>query len=282
MRILMRTTSDTETVHTTEVGGARISYHDVGSGPTLLCIHGAAPGATGRGNFGHNVTAFSQRFRTIVVDLPGFGGSEWIQADAGERRAHADVLAELLTLVGVAKAHVVGLGSGGAVAMRMAIDHADLVDRLVLVSSAGSLSLSEASPTEGLRAIREYYRGDGPSMEKMRHYLQMSMYDDALVTDKLVAERYEESVRPAVVAAAMKKASPHASDPVWKEVDQVTARTLVVWGRDNRVKNYDHGLFLLSRLPDAEFHMFGRTGLSVPFEQARRFENLVQGFLTAD
>jgi 4,5:9,10-diseco-3-hydroxy-5,9,17-trioxoandrosta-1(10),2-diene-4-oate hydrolase len=278
----MDATTDPENLRTIEVGGARIRYHDVGSGPVLLCIHGGAPGATGWGNFGHNVPAFSERFRTLVVDLPGFGASDWVPAEAGKLRSHADVFAQMLSLLGVAKAHVVGLGSGGAVALRMAIDHADLVDRLVLVSSAGSLSSSEASPTEGIRAIRDYYRGSGPSMEKMRHYLELSMYDAALVTDELVAERYAESVRPAVVDAATKKAPAHPSDAVWKELDQVTARTLVVWGRDNRVKNYDHGIFLLSRLPDADLHVFGRTGLSVPIERPRRFEGLVTEFLTAD
>jgi 2-hydroxy-6-oxonona-2,4-dienedioate hydrolase/4,5:9,10-diseco-3-hydroxy-5,9,17-trioxoandrosta-1(10),2-diene-4-oate hydrolase len=282
MRSLMTKTIDPEDVRTIEVGEAQISYHDVGSGPVLLCIHGGAPGATGWGNFGHNVAAFSKRFRTLVVDLPGFGGSDRVAAEAGTLRAHAAVFAKMLTCLGVAKAHVLGLGSGGAVAMRMAIDHADLVDRLVLVSSAGSLSLTEVSPTDGLRAIRDYYRGSGPSMAKMRHYLKVSMYDAALVTDELVAERYEESVRPSVVAAAMEKAPAHPSDAVWKELDRVTARTLVVWGRDNRVKNYDHGTFLLSRLPDAELHVFSRTGLSVPFERPRRFESLVEEFLTAD
>lgn len=267
---------------TVRVGEAMVSLRAAGEGPALLLVHGGAPGATGWGNFGQNVPHFASRFNTIVVDLPGFGGSEWVPTEDGKLRAHASVLTGLLAQLHLPKAHVVGLGSGGAVAMRMAIDHPDVVDRLVLVSSAGGLSLFEPAPTEGLRAIRDYYRGEGPSLEKMRRYLEASIFNSDLITDDLIAERYQESVRPAVVEAAARKSGSHPSDAVWKDADRISARTLIVWGRDNRVKAYDHGLFLLNRIPDAEFHLFSRTGLSVPTERARRFVSLVEQFLVAE
>ncbi|MBS4751272.1 alpha/beta fold hydrolase [Nocardioides sp. zg-ZUI104] len=267
---------------TVRVDGADVAYHESGSGPALLLVHGGAPGATGWGNFGQNVPFLASRFRTIVVDLPGFGGSEWVPTPEGRMRAHAAVLVGLLERLEVPSAHVVGLGSGGAVAMRMALDHPERVDRLVLVSSAGGLAMFEPAPTEGLRAIRDYYRGAGPSPEKMRRYLEASIGDPDLITDDLVAERYRESVRPSVLEAAGRPSPGHPSDAVWKEADRIAARTLVVWGRENRVKGYDHGLFLASRIPDAELHLYSGAGLSVPLERARRFEHLVERFLTID
>jgi 2-hydroxy-6-oxonona-2,4-dienedioate hydrolase/4,5:9,10-diseco-3-hydroxy-5,9,17-trioxoandrosta-1(10),2-diene-4-oate hydrolase len=273
---------ESSTPRKVRVGDARVSYHAEGEGPALLLVHGGAPGATGWGNFGQNVAFFASKFRTIVVDLPGFGGSDWVCTDDGKLRAHSSVLVGLLDELDVPSAHVLGLGSGGAVAMRMAIDHPEVVDRLVLVSSAGGLSMFETAPTQGLQAIRDYYRGSGPSPEKMRRYLEASIYDTDLVTDDLIAERYRESVRPAVMEAAGRTSKSHPSDAVWKDADRIKARSLVIWGRDNRVKTYDHGLFLLNRIPDAEFHVFSRTGLSVPLERAQRFEQLVDGFLSAD
>jgi 2-hydroxy-6-oxonona-2,4-dienedioate hydrolase/4,5:9,10-diseco-3-hydroxy-5,9,17-trioxoandrosta-1(10),2-diene-4-oate hydrolase len=38
---------------------------------------------------------------------------------------------------------------------------------------------------------------------------------------------------------------------------------------------------MLNRIPDVEVHVFGRAGLWVPYEKARRFEEVVTGFLTA-
>ena len=66
---------------------------------------------------------------------------------------------------------------------------------------------------------------------------------------------------------------------MWRDVDRISARTLVVWGRDNRVQGYDNALFLLNRIPDVQVHLYGRTGLWVPFERTDEFNALVVGFL---
>jgi 2-hydroxy-6-oxonona-2,4-dienedioate hydrolase/4,5:9,10-diseco-3-hydroxy-5,9,17-trioxoandrosta-1(10),2-diene-4-oate hydrolase len=68
---------------------------------------------------------------------------------------------------------------------------------------------------------------------------------------------------------------------MWQRLHEVAAPTLVIWGRDNRVQGYDNALFMLNRIPDVEVHLFGSTGLWVPFERAARFEELVTGFITA-
>ena len=49
-----------------QAGGVRVHYHEAGTGPVLLCIHGGAPGAFGWGNFGRNLPALSRCFRTLV------------------------------------------------------------------------------------------------------------------------------------------------------------------------------------------------------------------------
>jgi 2-hydroxy-6-oxonona-2,4-dienedioate hydrolase/4,5:9,10-diseco-3-hydroxy-5,9,17-trioxoandrosta-1(10),2-diene-4-oate hydrolase len=102
----------------------------------------------------------------------------------------------------------------------------------------------------------------------------MMMYDASLVTDELVEERYQASL-----TGAPAEGSP-ANEPLWQRLHEITAPTLVVWGRDNRVQGFDNALFMLQRIPDVELHLFGRTGLWVPFERARRFEALVTDFLT--
>lgn len=265
------------------VRGATIRVHEAGSGPTLLCIHGGAPGATGWANFGQNVAGWARDFRVLVVDLPGFGESDVVPTPAGKFRAHADVFVGLLDEMDIdGPVHVLGLATGGAVAMRMALDHPGRVVRLVLVSSAGGLSLHDTSPTEGERAIRGYYAGDGPSREKMRDYLALTVSDPSLVTDELVEERYANSVTDRALHGSRNRGKPHPSDAVWQEADAIKARTLIVWGRDNRVKGYDNGVFLLNRIPDSELHVYSGAGLWVPFERASRIERLVTDFLLHD
>jgi 2-hydroxy-6-oxonona-2,4-dienedioate hydrolase/4,5:9,10-diseco-3-hydroxy-5,9,17-trioxoandrosta-1(10),2-diene-4-oate hydrolase len=252
--------------------GVRVHLHEAGSGPLLLLIHGGAPGAYGWGNFGQNLAAFAQRFRTVIVDLPGYGESELPAYEGGRYAFYARVFAALVRELGETSAHVVGLATGGAAALAMALDHADVVDRLVLVSSAGGLPLFTPMPSEGQKVIRSYYGGEGPSRAKMTAYLEMMLHDRSLITEELVEERYQASV-------ARRTADLGSPEPLWTRVHEVGAPTLVLWGRDNRVQGYDNALFFLQRIPDVELHVFGRTGLWVPFERAGRFEQLVTGFL---
>lgn len=262
--------------------GVRVHLHEAGpsEGPLLLLIHGGAPGAYGWGNFGQNVAAFAENFRTVVVDLPGYGRSDKPVITGGRYGFYAGVFAALVRELGVDSAHVVGMATGGAAAIALAVDHPEIVERLVLVSSAGGLPLFTPSPSEGQKLIRGYYGGDGPSRQKMRTYLEMVLADQGLVTDELVEERYLASVDPAFMESAPEgHGTPAANEPMWQRLHEIAAPTLVVWGRDNRVQGYDNALFMLNRIPDVEVHLFGKTGLWVPYEKARRFEALVTEFL---
>ena len=166
--------------------------------------------------------------------------------------------------------------------MMMAIEHPELVDDLVLVSSAGGLPLFTPMPSEGQKVIQSYYGGEGPSLAKMRSYLEMMMYDTSPITDELVQERYEASIEPDFMTSAPEGRGAQnrpLTEQVWRDVDRIQSRTLVVWGRDNRVQGYDNALFLLNRIPDVQVHLYGRTGLWVPFERVADFNALLIGVL---
>lgn len=257
-----------------EANGVRIHLHEAGSGPLLLLIHGGAPGAFGWGNFGQNMPAFAAGFRTVIVDLPGYGKSDTAVIEGGRYAFYGDVFAALIRELGAERAHVVGMATGGAAAIALAVDHPDVVDRLVLVSSAGGLPLFSTMPSEGQKIIRDYPRGEGPTREKMRAYLEMSLYDASMITEEIIEERYQASL-----SGAPAEGSPQ-NEPVWQRLHEIASPTLVIWGRDNRVQGFDNGLFMLQRIPDVELHVFGKTGLWVPYERAARFESLVTGFLS--
>ncbi|TWG02937.1 2-hydroxy-6-oxonona-2,4-dienedioate hydrolase/4,5:9,10-diseco-3-hydroxy-5,9,17-trioxoandrosta-1(10),2-diene-4-oate hydrolase [Streptomyces brevispora] len=260
------------------VDGTRIHYHEAGTGPeVLLCVHGGAPGASGWGNFGTNLAELSRHARVLVVDLPGYGRSDAIELSGGKYRPYADVFAAMLSELGIARASVVGLATNGAVAM--ALHHAERVDRLVLVSSAGGVPLFSTMPSEAQKAIRSYYAGEGPSREKMRAYLRMMMFDPGLVTDELVEERYQESVAGGEERRAGAESAGVPAEPLRQELGRIAVPTLVVWGTENRVQGFDNALFLLKQIPDAQLHLFKRTGLWVPHERASEFTSLVLGFL---
>jgi pimeloyl-ACP methyl ester carboxylesterase len=114
-----------------EVNGIRLGYVDIGEGPPVLLLHG------GFGTvemFGPNVDLFATGHRVIGVDLQSHGRSP-----AADRpltfELMADDIAELIRMIGLERAAIVGFSLGGGVALRTAIQHPQLVERLVLVST---------------------------------------------------------------------------------------------------------------------------------------------------
>lgn len=264
-----------------QAGDVRVHYHEAGTGPALICIHGGAPGAYGWGNFGYNMDALAANFRTIIVDLPGYGKSDKPAIEGGRYTFFARVFKDMMAALGIAKAHIMGMATGGGPAALMAINYPEIVDRLILVSAAGGLSLFTPTPSEGQKVIGSYYGGEGPSLEKMRRYMQMIIYDPKKITDAVIQERYEASIQPEFMTQAPegRGGATSVNEPVWKDMEKIRHKTLVMWGRDNRVQGYDNALFMLQRIPDVEVCIFGKTGLWIPWERPAAFNELVTGFL---
>lgn len=264
-----------------QAGAVRIHYHEAGSGPVLLCIHGGAPGAFGWGNFGRNLEALSQQFRTLIVDLPGYGKSDKPLIEGPRTGFYARTFRDMLDALGIAKAHVLGLATGGSVGIKMALDFPERVDKLVLVNSPGGLSLFQSASAKPV--THDYYGGEGPSLERMRASLERLVYDKSLLTEEIVRERYEASIAPEFMSQAPEGRGGKAGqtlEPLWQDLHKIQAETLVIWGRDNPTLSYDNALFMLNRIPNVRLHIHAKCGLWVPFEKAREFNQEVIGFLS--
>jgi 3-oxoadipate enol-lactonase len=130
-----------------------------GDGPPLFLFHSLL---SDRASFDAIVPALEKSFRTIVPELPGFGGSRAVD---GGLVAVADRMAEAVKdAAGGAPAIVLGNGYGGFVALQMAIRHPDIASRLVLADSGAAFSepgreafrnMAKASREKGLEAITD-------------------------------------------------------------------------------------------------------------------------------
>src|SRR5215472_18435749 len=136
------------TSYVADVGGFAVRYHD--SGPagasagagkfdadTVVLLHGGGPGASSWSNFGKNMPVIASRFRTVMMDLPGYGGSVARPPTAHFFTLAADALAGLLDDLGIGKAHLIGNSLGGGTALRFALRYPDRVGRLVLMGPGG-------------------------------------------------------------------------------------------------------------------------------------------------
>ena len=106
----------------------------------------------------------------------------------------------MLDELGIDRAHLVGNSYGGSCALRLALDTAHRVDRLVLMGPGG-IGTTRGLPTAGLKSLLDYYGGDGPSLDKLRTFIRSYLvYDGDAVPESLIQTRYESSIDPEVLA----------------------------------------------------------------------------------
>ena len=112
-----------------KVDGGEIYYEMKGGGPTVVFIHG---GFVDRRMWNQQFEVFGLQYRVIRYDLRGFG----LSTMPDRPYSPVDDLDRLLRHFGVHDARLVGLSMGGGVALNYALEHPDMVEALVLASSA--------------------------------------------------------------------------------------------------------------------------------------------------
>jgi 4,5:9,10-diseco-3-hydroxy-5,9,17-trioxoandrosta-1(10),2-diene-4-oate hydrolase len=276
------------TSRSAQLGGTRLHYHDAGPGEAAVTVllHGGGPGASAWSNFGPNIPVFAGRFRTLAVDLPGFGRST-----SGPITQHyfghcADALAGLLDQLGIARVHLLGNSFGGGAAVRFALRYPDRAGRLVLMGPGGlNLNVFAPDPTEGVKRLMAFTAPPGPSREKLAAFLRTLVHDPRRITDALVDERYAAATDPAVLAT-MKAMGASFTDPatfedglLWREAHRLRHEVLLVWGREDRVNPLDGALVALKQIRRARLHVFGECGHWAQLEKFDEFNRLAIDFL---
>jgi pimeloyl-ACP methyl ester carboxylesterase len=116
-----------------ELHGHPVIYRTAGSGPPVVLIHGMVNSSD---HWREVALRLADRYTVIAPDLIGHGDSATPRGDYS-LGAHAAVIRDLLTAIGVGSATVVGHSLGGGVAMQFFWQFPQRVERLVLVSSGG-------------------------------------------------------------------------------------------------------------------------------------------------
>ena len=156
------------------VNGIQLAYQTFGQGDPLILLHGGFGSVE---MFGPNIEALAAGRHVIGVDLQSHGRSP-IANRPMRFETMADDIAALIRQIGFEKASVMGFSLGGGVALRTAIQHPDVVDRLVLVSTpfkrrgwhremSVAMSLMDAQVAEPMKQSPMYaiYREVAPNID---------------------------------------------------------------------------------------------------------------------
>ena len=258
---------------------ARIRFVEAGSGPPLVLLH---DGLASHETFLATLAHLSPSFRVIAPDLPGFGASEKPdpQRFAYGWDAFADSVADLVAGLGLGRVHVGGHAMGGGVALALAARHPALVHKLVLVDALvyptdeHVLDRAGRVPVVGGLLWRQLM---GHAL--FRTYVEGSVYSGCTEVpegrvDAFFASFNAPAARQAAHATIVAKAD---TRPLVARLPRVTAESLVVWGRDDRMAPVEHGR-RLARALKGRFEVL-ECGRCPPDEQPEAFAAIVASFL---
>lgn len=267
-------------------GDLAIHYNDCDPGnarETVVMLHGSGPGASGWANFHRNIEPLtSAGFRVLLIDCPGWSKSDTIVSTGSRSNLNARVLAGVVEALKLDRIHIVGNSMGGHSAVAFALDHPERVGRLVLMGGGtGGASPFVPMPTEGIKLLNAVYRA--PTIENLKAMMNIFVFDPSRLTEELFQARLENLLKRRDHLESFVKSldlNPKQFPDFGPRLGEITAETLVVWGRNDRFVPMDAGLRLIAGIPNSELHVFNNCGHWVQWEHAAAFNALVLGFLT--
>jgi pimeloyl-ACP methyl ester carboxylesterase len=263
---------------TTVANGIKTNYLEAGEGDPVILIHGSGPGVTAYANWRQVIPALAQRFRVIAPDVVGFGFTERPSDVEFGVQTWANQVLGLMDSLGVHKAHLVGNSFGGAIALRIATQYPDRVDRMVLMGSMGV----DFPISEGLETVWGYE----PSFENMRKVLDVFAYSRDLVNDELAEVRYRGSIQPgfqesfSAMFPAPRQRWVGAMTSPEAEIRALPHKTLLIHGREDQVIPVQASFKLLELIDNADLHVFSHCGHWSMIERSVEFNRLVSEFFS--
>ena len=247
-----------------EVDGLRVHVELAGSGPPLVLLHGWGSSAQ---SFSILVPALARQYRVCAVDFPGFGLSEAPPSVWGVDDFATSVLA-LLQRLGIEHAHLLGHSHGGRVGIAIAAQYPQLVDKLVLVDSAGirpprtlRLRLRGATARAGRQLLSHRLAGAPGRRALHALYTSLGMSDYANAGP----------LRATFVRIV--------NEDLSGRLPAIAAPTLVVWGSGDTETPLWMGERMAQTIPNARLVILENAGHYCFLDSPRSFEASVLDFL---
>ncbi len=259
------------------IGGIKTHFHRAGSGKPVIFIHGSGPGVSAWANWRLNLPFFAENgFEVFAPDIVGFGYTERPKDFKYTHENRVKHIVDFIKHFGFREVNIVGNSMGGAIALAVALEIPQRIEKLVIMGSVGV----KFPITNGLATIWGYK----PSVENMRKVIELLSSNPSVVGEDLVRIRYEASIQPGFQETYEKMFSP----PYQKHIDEmdvedrlseIKAPVLVIHGKLDKVIPYQISIRIFEKLPNAELHIFGDCGHWTQIEKKDEFNELVKDFL---
>ncbi|HEY7395071.1 MAG TPA: alpha/beta hydrolase [Gemmatimonadaceae bacterium] len=264
-------------------GSMHVERYGHGGAPILL-VHGFGTCSFLWRNIGP-VLAMANR-TAFAIDLFGYGESDRpFDAQYGIA-AQSDYLDRALTALRLTKATIVGLDLGGAIAMHLAFNRPDRVERLMVINPIAfddvpAEDVKQLQRNTGRFALRISHGVLGAA-PLMRELLDASVADKANMPEPLVARYLAPYVGQDGLNHLLALArSVDDEDMVEVDLGQIDRPTLIIWGDQDPFVSPKVGEELADTIPGSRLVRLPGTGRLVPEEAPDTIANMILEFVGA-
>lgn len=235
--------------------GVDTACYRAGRGPTVVLLHGGAPGACVAVNWQATFSTLVARgFDVVAYDQPGFGLSGAPRDHSIEFR-YAHLLA-LLRALDVTRASLVGNSIGGllsVLACHRQANHPVAIERIALFAPFPHFTPS-AVAQDRYDVHRKRLQSVEPTLESVRALTSNTLYDIDRAPPGLVSLRHRMIAEPGNWASLLaRRKAGNAFDADGVDTARIRVPTLVVWGMQDRSIPVEVGLEMVGRFPQGEF-----------------------------
>jgi pimeloyl-ACP methyl ester carboxylesterase len=252
------------------VDSVKTAYLSAGSGNSVICLHGAGAGAV---TWYPSIGAISKNFHVLAPDIVGYGESDKPNASY-DRPYFSAWLKGFLIEMKIPKAHLVGLSQGGAIALQFAIENPEMVDKLVLVDSAGLGAKVSFWPLVGMVWMNCF-----PSSIANRFNAPYILHKPEN-RDPNHGLYSVDVIKYSGGKNAFKQGRGSAVSKIPEEsLKQIKNETLIIWGKDDKLFPAEHGEIAAKIIPKAKFHSIQDAGHLPLMDQPEVFNKILTDFL---
>jgi len=265
----------------------RVFYKTAGpqnSAPPLVFIHGIGAGSSSfmwRKNFDE----LAKDFRVYAFDLLGFGFSDKPAAAPYSADLYVELITDFIREVAGYPANVVASSLGAAYAIRVADEHPELINSMVLNGPAGSDTLNRRPGMAGAAfygllqspVLGTSFYNVMASERSIRDYARDNLfYDHRRVTDRLVTNLYATSHQPGAQHAIAAFLAGYLNTDTRSPFSRLTQPIVLVWGKQDTTTPVEKGVSLQELNPRASLEVFDYCRMMPEQEQPEKFNALLR------
>lgn len=254
-----------------KVCGADVYVQQRGVGKNLLLLHGWGGKCE---SWAPVLRDLQQDFAMTALDFPGQGGRSSDPPEPWDVSAYAEMTYQVLKELGITRTSIAAHSFGGRVALVLAAEHPELVDKMILTGVPG-LRVPPA-PKQRLRS--RLYKG-------LRAVAECSLSKRLLGEERVQAfrgklqERFGSSDYRALSPEMRKTFSRVVNQDLSGYLERITAPTLLFWGAEDTAAPLWMGREMERRIPDAGLVVMEDAGHFAYLDRYPHFLAVLKSFL---